>query len=104
MLGGLDGARVEVVRFLLPSLSVQGLLVQLQLLRAAVRSRLAGSSRGFRVAKMLRGSLCGARCPQVLRHCGLFRNMQHSRSCAIDKVSDATVRIRDGIEVNGQRI
>lgn len=89
MLGGSDGAKVEVVQFLLLSLSVQGLLVQLLLLRAEVRSRLAGPSRGLRVAKMLRGSLCGVRCPQVPKHCGLFRNMQYSRSCAIDEVSDS---------------
>lgn len=98
MLGGLDGARVEVVRFLPLSLSIQGSPVQLQPLRAALRSRLAGSSRGFRVARMLRGSLCGARCLQVLRHFGLFHSMQYSRSCVIDEVSDVIARIRNGIE------
>ena len=100
MLEGLDGAKVEVVRYLPLSLSVQGLLAQLQPLRSALRSQLAGSSRGLQVAIMLRGSLSDARCLQVLRHCGLFRNMRYSRSCVINKVSDGRVRIRDGIEVN----
>src|SRR5277367_2154315 len=95
MLEGLDGAKAEVVPL---SLSVQGLLAQLQPLRSALRSQLPGSSRGLRVAIMLRGSLSDARCLQVLRHCGLFRNMQYSRSCVINKVSDVRVRIRDGIE------
>src|SRR5277367_3213681 len=98
MLGGLDGAKVEVVRYLPLSLSAQGLLVQLQPLRSALRSQLAGSSRGLRVAIMLRGSLSDARCLQVIRHWRLFRNMQYSRSCVINKVSDVRVRIRDGIE------
>jgi hypothetical protein len=100
MLGGLDGARVEVVRYLPLSLSLQGLFVQLQPLRAALRSRLAGSSRGFRVAIILRGSLSDAHCLQVLRHYELFRSMQYSRSCVIDKVSDVRVRIRYVIKVN----
>ena len=97
MLEGLDGAKVEVVRYLPLSLSVQGLLAQL---RSALQSQLAGSSRGLRVAIMLRGSLSDVRCLQVLRHYELFRNMRYSRSCVTNKVSDVRVRIRDGIEVN----
>lgn len=100
MLEGLDGAKVEMARYLPLSLSVQGLLAQLRPLRSALRSQLAGSSRGLRVAIMLRGSLSDTRCLQVPRHCGLFRNMQYSRSCVVNKVSDVRVRIRDGIEVN----
>ena len=53
---------------------------------------------------MLRGSLSDARCLQVLRHCGLFRYMQYSRSCVVNKVSDVRVQIRDGVEVNWRRI
>lgn len=104
MLEGLDGVKVEVVRYLPLSLSVQGLPAQLQPLRSALRSQLSGSSRGLQVAIMLRGSLSDARCLQELRHCGLFRNMQYSRSCVINKVSYVRVRIGDGIEVNWGRI
>src|SRR2546423_15395333 len=98
LLEGLDGAKVEVVRYLPLSLSVQGLLAQLQPLRSALRSQLSGSSRGLQVAIMLRGSLSDACCLQELRHCGLFRNMRYSRPGVPNKFSTVGYGLRAGIE------